>query len=340
MDGGGSRPRTPPRIRDEVVDPTAELRLDGLARVALEDPRLRLDHLAERPERDAVAVRKTTAAAPRDETGVVGERALELPDEAALPDAGHADERHELNGAVAASARDRVDDQAQLLLAADQRRERARLVRVPELRPCAKRLVDRDGVGLSLRLEDAALAVLDRRLGRAERALADEHGVRVRRLLDPERRRDDVADRDALARTGDRVHLDDRFTGVDRDLHAGDRVADRERRADRALGVVLVRDRRAEDGHHGVADVLLERAAEALELAPHPRDLRTDGAAEVLGVAAVAEHRRVDEVGEQDGDDLPLLAGGPAHGRPARGQKRAASGSSELHSRHAAMPRG
>ena len=43
-------------------------------------------------------------------------------------------------------------------------------------------------------------------------------------------------------------------------------VADRERRADGALGIVLVRDRRAEERHHRVADELLDRAAVALEL--------------------------------------------------------------------------
>ncbi len=45
-----------------------------------------------------------------------------------------------------------------------------------------------------------------------------------------------------------------------------DRLADRERGADGALRVVLVRDRSAEDGHHRVADELLDGAAEALEL--------------------------------------------------------------------------
>ena len=45
-----------------------------------------------------------------------------------------------------------------------------------------------------------------------------------------------------------------------------DRVEDAESRADGALGVVLVRDRRAEDRHHRVADELLDRAAEALDL--------------------------------------------------------------------------
>ena len=54
----------------------------------------------------------------------------------------------------------------------------------------------------------------------------------------------------------------------------GERVADRERRAHRPLGIVLVRDRRAEDGHDGVADELLDRAAVPLELAADRRVVR------------------------------------------------------------------
>jgi hypothetical protein len=43
-------------------------------------------------------------------------------------------------------------------------------------------------------------------------------------------------------------------------------VADRQGRADRSLGVVLVSLRSAEDGHDRVADELLHRAAVTLEL--------------------------------------------------------------------------
>ena len=69
----------------------------------------------------------------------------------------------------------------------------------------------------------------------------------------------DVARDHPLALGGRRVERDERLAGVDADadlqlerrvgvVQLGDRVLDRERRAHRALGVVLVRDRRAEDG--------------------------------------------------------------------------------------------
>ena len=97
-----------------------------------------------------------------------------------------------------------------------------------------------------------------------------------------------------------------------------DRVADRERRAHGALGVVLVRDRCAEDGHHRVADELLDRAAVPLELGAELRVVRRERRADVFGVEPFRACRRADEVGEEDRHDLPLLARGRG-GRNERG---------------------
>ena len=80
------------------------------------------------------------------------------------------------------------------------------------------------------------------------------------------------------------------------------------RRAHGALGIVLVRDGRAEERHDGVADELLDRAPEALELVAHAlvvpeRSARTSSGSDPLGL-----RRRADEVAEEHGDDLSLLA--------------------------------
>ena len=90
----------------------------------------------------------------------------------------------------------------------------------------------------------------------------------------------------------------------------GDRRAHLERGANGAQRVVLVRDGDPEDGHHRVADELLDGAAvtledraKILEVAPHP-------CAQRLGIRRLAERRRTDEVAEEDGDDLALLARG------------------------------
>ena len=83
-------------------------------------------------------------------------------------------------------------------------------------------------------------------------------------------------------------------------------VEDRERRADGALRVVLVRDGRAEDRHHRVADELLDGAAVALELLAHVRVVAAELGRDVLGVELLGPRREADQVGEQDGDDLAL----------------------------------
>ena len=65
-----------------------------------------------------------------------------------------------------------------------------------------------------------------------------------------------------------------RTAGPDRDRRpvrgpqAADGVDQVERRPDGPLGVVLVGDRRAPDGHHRVADELLDRAAIATDPLP------------------------------------------------------------------------
>ena len=97
---------------------------------------------------------------------------------------------------------------------------------------------------------------------------------------------------------------DERLAGRDADPDLelallGERVADRERRAHRALGVVLVRDRRAEHRHDGVADELLDRAAEALELRADARVVRLEQPPHVLGVHRLRPRREADEVAEE-----------------------------------------
>src|SRR5207247_1065263 len=59
-----------------------------LGSVVLQDAGVRLDDLAEGPERDALAVRQAPALAPEDEVGLVVDEPLELPREPRLADAG------------------------------------------------------------------------------------------------------------------------------------------------------------------------------------------------------------------------------------------------------------
>ena len=83
-------------------------------------------------------------------------------------------------------------------------------------------------------------------------------------------------------------------------------VADRERRADGALGVVLVRGRRAEERHDRVPDELLDRSAVALELRAHALVVRSEERLDVLRIERLRARGEADEVAEDDRDDLAL----------------------------------
>ena len=122
---------------------------------------LRLDDLAERPERDPVAVRETASLAPGDELRVGIDDALELVDEAALADSRDADEREELRRALVARALEGVPDDAELALAADELRAGVVCDVDAEARTGGGRLPDRDRLRLALRLDRSGFVVVD-----------------------------------------------------------------------------------------------------------------------------------------------------------------------------------
>ena len=124
---------------------------------------------------------------------------------------------------------------------------------------------------------------------------------------------DDVARGHALTRLRARVQRDERLAGGDPDPHLElallvGPVADGQRGADGALGVVLVRERSAEQGHDRVADELLHGAAEALELRAQPLVVRPEDRLHVLGVERLGARGEPDQVGKEDGHDLALAA--------------------------------
>ena len=107
-----------------------------------------------------------------------------------------------------------------------------------------------------------------------------------------------------------------------RALHGVDEV---EARADRALGVVLVRDRGAPQGHDRVADELLDAAAVALDDVGRELEVGRQELPDRLGVPALGQRREADEVGEQHRDQASL-GDGPVDRRgaaPAAGCARA-----------------
>ena len=191
-------------------------------------------------------------------------------------------------------------------------------------------LPQRHGLCLALELVLARVGVGDRGLGGAPGRLADEHHSRLGRRLDARGGVDEVARHHPLTLG---AHRDGGLTRehararrqirVDRG-HGRDEL---ECGAHRALGVVLVRDRRAPDGHHRVADELLERAAVALDDLTSDVEVAGQELARVLRVARLGGRREAHQVDEEHGDESPL---GCCMGTPASPRVRQRSARSAL----------
>ena len=140
---------------------------------------------------------------------------------------------------------------------------------------------------------------------RLKRGGADQDVAGLGRLLQPRGEVHRLAGREGrVARLGDdlaRLDADPRL-----EPEIVDRAEDRERGAHRPLGVVLVRLRNPERGHHRVPRELLDdpavRGHAVLDLVEEAVDPEPDD----LGVRARDLGRRVDEVHEEHGGELPL----------------------------------
>ena len=193
------------------------------------------------------------------------------------------------------------------------------------------RLPDFDRLRLSARGRRLDGGVLDGMARRAMRPRADQDRARRRCRLDSRRRVHHVAHRERLA--GRRLlGADERLSGRDADpdlegepgvggVQVGDCRPHGEGGAQRALRIVLVADRGSEERDHGVADELLDRAAEPLELVPQAAVVRQQSRADVLGIELLGAGGRADEV-DEDGRDEPALPRadgdvGPLEGQPA-----------------------
>jgi hypothetical protein len=309
-------------VGKRIGDRLPQLLLRPLRTVPLEDRRMRFHDLADRPKRDAVTVGKATSLPP-EHRAVRGERAEELEGEPALADPRNPHQRHELRLAIVARALRGVEQEGELLLAADQLRASGLHDVDAELRSGRDRLPGPNWIGLPFRLDRFRLAVIDEVAGGAIRRFADEDAVHRRGGLEARRRVDDVAGRHPLPSQGTGAERDQRLAGVDRDPQLQlfvlqDPVANRKRGVQCTLRIVLMRDRRAEQRHHCVADELLDGAAEALELRTQPLVVRSEQRPYVLGIHLLCTRGEAHQVGEQHGDDLAFLT------RRLRGQRRAA----------------
>ena len=275
--------------------------LDELARIS---PATR--ELADRLERREHVGPQARA---QDRRSVCGGR--QLVEQSCLADAGWRDDRDPCGRA------DERTEVFQLGFAAECRRAQAaeRTLSRP-LGMNAHGAPGRHGLGLSLEIERRQSLQLDR-VGDGERSrLADRDRLGLARSLQP---RGDVHDV-----TGDRPALRarlavDGLAARDADAHAQrarlepeggadplHRCHERQPRPHSTLGIVVADARRAEDGHRGVADELLQLAAVTRNRLPHRLEVRVLHERDVLGVEPLRQRREPDEVGEENRDDPPL----------------------------------
>src|SRR5262249_20401290 len=106
-------------------------------------------------------------------------------------------------------------------------------------------------------------------------------------------------------------------------VQLGDSLPDRESCADRALRIVLVGLRRAEQREDGVAAELLEGAAVGLELTADACVVRSHERPHVLGIEILGTSGGPDEVDKDPCDGLAFLAGrrGGGEGASAKAAK-------------------
>ena len=221
---------------------------------------------------------------------------------------------------LAACAGQGADQLIELVLPSDQRPVRRHRLRL-DAGPGLERLPDLKWLCLALRLHCVDVPIVDYRLRRSIRRLADDHAVDGRGRLKPGGRVDDVTRSHSLAGFGTRPEVDQGLTGVhgDPNLHrivlAGP-VPDRERCSHRTFRIVLVCNGRAEESHHRIADELLHRAAEPLELATQALVVGTENRLDVFGIELLCTRCEADEVGEQHRHHFALTP--TLHGQPRR----------------------
>jgi hypothetical protein len=286
-----------------------------LGRVVLEDDGLGLEDLAERPQRDAVAVGE---AAADDDLGLHLERGDQLAHEAALAHAGVPCDRGQVRRALVPDTGEEGAQDLELAVPAHHRRLKAGdAARLGYLAlalddPCC------DRIPLPLEVECVERPQLEDALDGLRGPLSEDDRARLGRLLQARGDVDRVArDEEVAARRAGGQHLAGAHADADADrLGLGPAHVPALQAPEHAAGgahgpqrVVFMGRRHAEDGHDRVADELLDRAALRRDLLGHCREVVGHHRPHVLGVHLLCARRRADNVREEHGDELEHLAG-------------------------------
>ncbi len=303
-------------VAHDVAGVSQQLAPRLLRGVGVDDLAAGTNHLAESPEDDSAAVGQAAPGVERRSVGASGETALQLAQDAGLAQSGLADQGDEVRHALGLHAIEARLQLRQLLLAAHQlglprRGDPAH----GDIGGHATGLPGGHGLGLALEGEWEQALVVHRTAGGPHRALADRHAVGTRRALQAGRHVHGVADHGVGLAHGPGEHLTRVHAHPQVEVHPFGKVLvdlvhgllHGQAGPDRALRIVLVRHRRAEDGHHVVADVLVHGAAVALDLAAEAHQRTVHQGLHRLGIHALRHRRVARQIGEYDRDLAPLL---------------------------------
>ena len=247
---------------------------------------------------------------------------MEALHQARFADARFADDQRHLALAIE-HALPSIHQQAQFVLAPDERRQSTRSRGRFEPPAHSARLdyaVEPDRPFDAFERLRAALFDHEQPRDQPMRRIGDHHRARLRRRLHP---RGDIGrvaeDVGVLARARANHHR----ARIDADprrqlrvrrmfVELRDRVEDREARAGGAFGVVVVRLGPAEIGHHPVAEILRDVAAEAGDRFRRRAMVPGDDLAPFLGIELRRDRGRADQVAEQHRQMPPLATGAGA----------------------------
>ena len=288
----------------------------GSRRIRLQDPRLGLDDLGERPEGDALAVCETSSLAPSGEVGQVVDVAAQLPDHPRLAHPGLTADGDDLTGPLPDQPVEGVGEQAELAVATD---EGGAVVFDIHSEPSGGNEGDphRQRLPLPAHHHRGSFLVPERSPGRPVSRFVDQHRPRRGLVLQPGGGVDHVTD-EALAVHGRALDGDDRLPGAHRHpgaqdtrpRHLGDPLLDAQPGPYRPLGVVLVHHRRSEHREHAVTHQFLDATAVALHLLTDRLVIGAEPPTHVLGIGPVARRGEPDQVGEYHRHHLALLTSG------------------------------
>ena len=311
-------------ISQRQGDHLAQLGQGRVGAVVVKDAGLCLDDLRQRPEALALAVGKGSSLTPEVELGGRVGGLEQFGDQTALADSGHADQREQLGRRLALAPRERLAEKTEFAGPADDRVERLFVQVAAEASPCLHHLPHWHGPRFSFGLHRLVIPVFDHPLRGAVGLLAHEDAVYRSSALKPCSGVEDVAGGEVLAVLGPSPDDHQRLAGIDGHAHVDVRLAshpfaNRQCCSDGPFRVVLVGHRDTKQRDHRIADELLDRAPEPLDLRRDVLVVVREDRLDVLGVECLRLCRRPDQVAEQRRDHLALLAR-PA-GRLAEGRR-------------------